>query len=146
MKGFTAVDEQTACCTKSSKKRDCGSCVLTTLYAATCQRVETEALLDCKDFHGALYRVCRLFLLQILCLFGAIIVFTICFISINMSTSSIIRRGGLNVRFELYPGMQQGLPLYSVSFIINEIFAFFGASYDERKQCFDALQILIHAE
>ena len=65
-----------------------------------------------------------------------------------MSTDNIIYRGKSNVRFKLYSGIQQGLPLSPLLFLfyINDIFDFFGALYDGGQQCLELLHILIHAD
>ena len=65
-----------------------------------------------------------------------------------MSTDNIIYRGKSNVRFKLYSGIKQGLPLSPLLFLfyIDDIFDFFGALYDGGQQCLELLQILIHAD
>ena len=111
-------------------------------------RTKQKLFLIAIDFDAAFDRVCRSLLIQKLCLFGAGLVFTSCLASIYMSTDNIIYRGKANVRFKLYSGIKQGLPLSPLLFLfyINDIFDFFGALYDGGKQCFDLLHILIHAD
>ena len=84
------------------------------------------------DFDGAFDRVCRSTLIKKLCLFGAGALFTACLASIYMCTDNVIYRGKSNVRFKLYSGIKQGLPLSPLLFLfyINDIFDFFGAIYD----------------
>ena len=112
------------------------------------KRFKLKLFLIAIDFDGAFDRVCRSLLIKKLCLFGAGIVFTTWLASIYMSTDNIIYRGESNVRYKLYSGIKQGLPLSPLLFLfyINDIFDYFGALYDGGKQGFDTIQILIHAE
>ena len=112
MKWFTSADdEQTACCTKRGTADH--------VFWLRCMLQHAKRLklklfmLKLKLFMIAkTFTVPWSFLLQILCLFGARIALTTCFTSIKMmSADSILRRGGLNVRFERYLGIKKGLPV-----------------------------------
>ena len=142
---FIPADEQTAYC---AKRGSADHVFLLRCMLQHAKRLKQKLFLIAIDFDGAFDRVCRSLLIKKLCLFGAGIIFTTCLASIYMSTENIIYRGGSNVRFKLYSGIKQGLPLSPLLFLfyINDIFGFFGALYDGGKQCFDMLQILIHAD
>lgn len=144
-KWFKAADEQTAYRTKRSGS---DHVFLLRCMLQHAKRSKQKLFLIAIDFDGAFDRVCRSLLIQKLCLFGAGIIFTTCLASIYMSTDNIIYRGKSNVRYNLYSGIKQGLPLSPLLFLfyINDIFDFFGALYDGGKQCFDVLHILIHAD
>ena len=65
-----------------------------------------------------------------------------------MSTENVIFRDGSHVRYKLYSGIKQGLPLSSLLFLfcINDVFDFFGAIYDGGKTIYDVLHLLAHAD
>ena len=144
-KWFKPADGQTA---YQTKRGSADHVFLLRCMSQHAKRLKQKLFLIAIDFDGAFDRVCRSMLTKKLCLFGAGIIFTTCLASIYMSTDNIIYRGKSNVRFKLYSGIKQGLPLSPLLFLfyINDIFDFFGALYDGGQRCFELLHILIHAD
>ena len=142
---FTPADEQTAYC---PQRGSADHVFLLRCMLQHAKRTKQKLFLIAIDFDGAFDRVCRSTMIKKLCLFGAGSVFTACLASIYMCTDNIIYRGDSNVRFKLYSGIKQGLPLSPLLFLfyINDIFDFFGALYDGGKKFFDVIHILIHAD
>ena len=142
---FIPADEQTAYCPKRGSADHVFFLRCMLQYA---KRTKQKLFLIAIDFDGAFDRVCRSTMIKKLCLFGAGSVFTACLASIYMCTDNIIYRGDSNVRFNLYSGIKQGLPLSPLLFLfyINDIFDFFGALYDKGKRFFDVIHVLIHAD
>ena len=142
---FTPADEQTA---YTPERGSPDHVFLIRCMLQYAKRTKQTLFLIAIDFDGAFDRVCRSTLIKKLCLFGAGAVFTACLASIYMCTDNIIYRGDSNVKFKLYSGIKQGLPLSPLLFLfyINDIFDFFGALYDGGKKFFDVLHILIHAD
>ena len=142
---FKPTDEQTA---YQSKRGSPDHVFLLRCMMQYAKRFKEKIFLIAIDFDGAFDRVCRATLIRKLCLFGAGAVFTACLASIYMSTDNIIFRGKSHVRYKLYSGIKQGLPLSPLLFLfyINDVFDFLGAIFDGGRKFFDVLHILIHAD
>ena len=112
------------------------------------KRYKEKLFLIAIDFDGAFDRVCRSLLVRKLCLFGAGTIFTACLASIYMCTENIMFRGNSHVKYKLYSGIKQGLPLSPLLFLfyINDVFKYLELIYDGGKHVLDVLHILIHAD
>ena len=144
-KWFVPADEQTA---YQSERGSPDHVFLLRCMAQYAKRYKKTIFFIAIDFDGAFDRVSRSLLVRKLCLFGAGVTFTACIASIYMSTDNMMFRGTEHTTYKLYSGIKQGLPLSPLLFLfyINDIFDYFGAIYNNGKNVFQCLHLLVHAD
>ena len=101
------------------------------------------------DFDGVFYRISRSVLIRKLILFGAGTTFVACLASIDMQTENIIFRDKEYVKYSLYAGIKQGLPLspFIFLFYVNDVFDFFDGIYNKSTDIiYEIIHILLHAD
>ena len=101
------------------------------------------------DFDGAFDRISRSLFIRKLIRFGAGVISVSCIASMYMRTDNIIFRGKEYVKYKLYSGIKQGLPLspYLFIFYINDIVKTFDEIYGRCvENVFQIIHILVHAD
>ena len=115
---------------------------------AHAMKVKEKLFLISIDFDGAFDRVSRSVLIRKLSLFGAGTIFVTCIASMYLKTDNVIFQGKNHIKYSLYAGIKQGLPLSPILFLfyVNDIFDFFDALYGASRCIFEMVHVLMHAD